>query len=66
MKKKQWMFVFSLWINKYTLIGWMRNIDEKNPVSSDVNHFWVFKSPNSIPRAIIKRIETAIIKNDNI
>ncbi len=45
-------------IAKHTiLIGWVRKIEEKNPVMIDVNHFWVFKSPNSIPRAIIKTME---------
>jgi hypothetical protein len=36
----------------------MNKIDERNPVRIDVNHFWVFKSPNSIPRTIMKKIES--------
>ena len=35
----------------------MRRIDEKNPLRTDVNHCFVFKSPNSIPRAMINRID---------
>jgi hypothetical protein len=41
-----------------TFNGCVSKIDEKNPVRIDVNHFWVLSSPNSMPRAIIKRIET--------
>ncbi len=48
----------------FTLIGWIRRIDEKKPLINDVNHFWVFKSPNSIPRAIIKMIDTTANIND--
>lgn len=36
----------------------MRSMDEKKPDIEDVNHFCVFKSPNSMPRAIRKNIET--------
>jgi hypothetical protein len=43
---------------RFTLIGWMRRIDEKKPDINDVNHFWVFKSSNSIPRTIKKNIDT--------
>ncbi len=49
-----------------TFVGWVRNIDEKNPVRIDVNHFWVFKSPNSIPRTIVKKIETPTNINERL
>ncbi len=50
--------------NVFTLIGWRRKIDEKKPEIDDVNHFCVFKSPNSIPWTIKKNIETATNNND--
>ncbi len=51
-------------MNESTLIGWIRSIDEKNPVRRDVNHFWVFRSPNSIPRTIIKNMDIIAKIND--
>jgi hypothetical protein len=33
-------------------------------VINDVNHFCVSKSPNSIPRTIMKKIDTTVNSND--
>ncbi len=62
--EKNYLLNIFVWINEFTLSGWIKNIDEKNPVRSDVNHFWVFKSPNWIPRTIIKNIEIPANIND--
>ena len=48
-----------------TLIGWVNIMEEKRPVRIEVNHFWVFASPNSIPRTIMKKIEMAMKANDS-
>ena len=51
------LFLFDDQVRKDTFIGWVRRIDEKNPLRIEINHFWVFTSPNSIPRAMINKIE---------
>ena len=56
-----------IWIDRtklLTLIGWMRRIEEKRPARSDVNHFCVLESPNSIPRTIMKKIDTIANSNE--
>jgi len=42
----------------------LNKLMKKNSIITDVNHFWVFKSPSLIPRAIINRIEILTISND--
>jgi hypothetical protein len=42
----------------------MKKIEEKKPLINDVNHFCVFKSPNSIPRTMMKNVETTNKIND--
>jgi hypothetical protein len=42
----------------------MRRTDEKKPLINDVNHFCVFKSPNSIPRTMMKNVEMINRIND--
>lgn len=58
------MEIFNENQNQQTLMGWERRIDEKKLITNDPSHFWTLISPNSIPRAIINRIETIINKND--
>ncbi len=43
--------------------GSVRQIDEINPIRTDVNHFWVLRSRNSILRIMIKNSDT---KTNNI
>ena len=43
----------------------MRKIEEKNPVRIDASHFCVFKSPNSMPRTTMKKMETATNINES-
>lgn len=39
-------------------MGSSTRIDEKKPVTSDVSHCRVFTSPNSMPRTMMKNIDT--------
>ena len=42
----------------------MTKIDEKKPAINEVSHFCTFTSPNSMPRAMMKKIDTLAIVND--
>jgi hypothetical protein len=42
-----------------TFMGCTRITDEKKLLSSVVNHFWILVSPNSMPRIMMKKSDTA-------
>lgn len=48
---------FTFQNDKHTLSGCVRNIDEIKLITSDFSHCWIRRSPNMMPRAMIRNMD---------